>query len=183
MALESSAAILWMSDRADGGWPFPPALGPRRSLRLVEAAQARALMERHDIALAVIDARDDGSAAVDAAAALADAAQAAHVALYVLVPPDDAALLARAYEAGASGFLAANLPPRALALALRFAMRAVRRSRHVAANMAVAQAERQQDDLPSWSWRFADDVLEVSPALAEMLDGPARNGAWRPRHL
>ncbi|GAB4137721.1 MAG: hypothetical protein Tsb0016_03120 [Sphingomonadales bacterium] len=184
--MEWGSAIIYLSDQGLDDWPFNDGSRPIHWAALRRLSDARRLIDSHDGLLLLIDGRGDEAAALAALVGLSDAVAAARMGVYVLAESHQQRFLEQAFDAGADGFVPAGGTPRAAdtgLLALRFALRAVARGRQAETGRAVLLAERQQKDLPHWSWRLDDDRFDVSPALAAMLGPRPSPRPWRPEDV
>ncbi len=146
---------------AGGGWRVVAA---RRS----EGLETRFLASGASVA--VIDARGAMTEGLDAARLLGPTIKAYGAALLILVSQSDTVHMGRFYEAGATHFLGSPMSSAAIAHAIRFAERYVERLSGWA-----GQGTSTSNPL---GWRFdpASGSIELTPALAQLLDLPEAPG-------
>ncbi len=146
---------------AGGGWRVVAA---RRS----EGLETRFLASGASVA--VIDARGAMSEGLDAARLLGPTIKAYGAALLILVSQSDTVHMGRFYDAGATHFLGSPMSSAAIAHAIRFAERYVERLSGWA-----GQGTSLANPL---GWRFdpASGSIELTPALAQLLDLPEAPG-------
>jgi len=140
-----------------GGWP------------VIAARRAHGLDRRFvasGASIALLDARAAGEEAIAACASLAPAAVSSGAAILVVV--DDATLLARLREAGATHFLMAPFDRTMLSAALQFAHSLVERV--AGGNRAAAgRARLRLAETEAWIWKPGDAKVTLSPAFAQRI--------------
>ena len=148
------------------------ALAARGGWHVVAARRGEGVVDRFAASaagVAVVDARGALADGLAATAALGDAAAAAGAALLILIARGDLDSLGQFFEAGATHFLVSPQSEAELIEALRFAGRHAER---------LTAEWRRGVPAEALGWRIADDGRVVlTPALAALLDAPARPGA------
>jgi CheY-like chemotaxis protein len=148
-----------------------------------DGSRGLALMEQRRPDLVLLDVMMPGMDGCEVCRSLRERPDFSRIPVIMLTGLDDTASVERAYDSGATDFMAKPINPVLLAYRIRYALRASRLTEEIYRHRNILANAQRITHLGSWTWQVAEARFECSVEYCRVIDKPEIGSRYQWRDL